>query len=252
MQAGSSLLCSLLVAIVCASGCRDGGADEGADAQAIDAATVVLLHGAIKDRASECADGAEGSECCWLGTGAPLCATTNNIGGFAINSAPVHERGRLRIRQDGYDNYVTFELGEEDLELPDYCPILKPVGEGWYEDVGMAWSEAKAVLSVQVLRETTLGWVPAVGATAAITPLDGAGPYYPMDSDLTTLDLDAEGATYSSTAVFLDLSPGAVTLTVTLEGHVCERHWYGDGLLGEITLTANAINEVMVKCVVAE
>ncbi len=242
----------LLVATVCASGCRDGGSDEVADARAIDAATVLLLHGVVKDRASECADAAEGSACCWLGTGAPLCATTNNIGGFSINSAPVHERGRLQILQDGYENYVTFETGDEDLELLSYCPILKPVGEGWYEDVGMTWSEAKAVLSVQVLRETISGWVPAVGATATITSLDGAGPYYPMDGDLTTLDLDAEGATSASTAVFLDLAPDPVTLAVTLEGHVCERHWYGDGLLGEITLTANAINEVMVKCVAAE
>ena len=220
----------------------DGDTDADSDSDADDG--LITLAGywrSNEDIENECGTMLEGAAVCWHGAGDPQCTTTDANSDFTIEGVAANEAGYMSVvGVDGaYDIYMPFTTGAEDMLGLYMCLDYRWTYEGWYDQAGLEMDPGTGVIAFE--------WGPA-GATAAIDPPGGEGPYYTKHDDRYTLDLDAGTCTGSRTAVFLDVEPGEYTLSMDKEGQVCDELQPGGELPVTVELRADSTTWVIVNC----
>jgi hypothetical protein len=223
-------------------GGADGDTDTDADSDSDDG--LITLAGYWRSNEfveDECGTILEGAEVCWHGAGDPQCTETDENSDFAIDGVAQNEFGYMSVRDvDGaYDIWMPFTTGTEDMLGLYMCLDYRWTYEGWYEDVGLEMDPGTGVIAFE--------WGPA-GATIAMDPASGEGPYYTKHGDRYTIDLDAGTCTGSRTGVFLDVEPGEYTLSMDKEGQICDELQPAGELPVTVELRADSTTWIIVNC----
>jgi len=171
-----------------------------------------------------------GTEICFESGKYQDCDSTDQGGAWAVD-APADTAGML-----------TSEGGK-----PAIAPSLMPVHTGtndislviedaspahvtaWYGDVGATEDPTLGTVGFQVWHTWGPNTAPAVGATIALAPGKGAGPYYCSEKTLEELDPTLVSMTESNIGFFVGVPPGTYDLSASLDGYVCDKVWPGVG-----------------------
>ncbi len=239
---GSTGRTGVVVFALLVAGCGGGDGDDVPDA-----GTTMTLSGQVYSSEPNCwEETAVGVECCWIGPSGPLCTNTKTGGYFSILDIPKGETGFLRIDEAGYATNILMTTPDQDTNIGEMCPVSQTVVEKWYEDAAQTMSSGKATVAVQVLLMPD--WSQAVGATVALDPASGSGPYYTASDDWETLDDMAEATTNSAFGVFLNVDPGEVTASAVDPTYVCDTNGFAGSLPAPMPVDDDGLFCVVAGC----
>jgi hypothetical protein len=171
----------------------------------------------------------EGIEVCAADHPEIACATSDVDGKLTL-TLPAESELMLRCENDIFGPmYMTWAIGAEDIDAGTFSLLTKPVLEAFVKlSGGTEWPEKGAIIA-NVYDDLVVRDERVPGATFTIAPESGGGPVYVSPEKLPDKALTA--STEGGPALFFDLDPGEVTITIDHPDRTCVAGfgWAADG-----------------------
>ena len=163
-----------------------------------------------------------GSDICWHSEGFDLCTTTDEYATFRLEGLPVGVPGGLAFdHPDAWPTTAAFVLGEEEVQL-DLGVDSAEMIERLHQSAGVDLDPALGVVCTQVHGRSGR---PLEGATLALDPPGGVGPFFL--NRFSGFDLQATTTTSTGIGYFLGVPPGLTAVVATAEGMICDEARWG-------------------------